>query len=735
MRAFSRGAAWLVVRLRWPILLAWIAATIAGVVYLPSLQDAGDETSLVGLVPKDAESIETGLRSAELFDVPVITHTQVVQRNPKGLSPAAARRVARRAKRTADRQDPELQEIRFALPLLNARGVVPGSRENGTTAITYLFFDPSQTDLDDQEELTARFAEKYVRFRDDNLVGITGAVPARIEEWRQIEQGLPWVTLATIALIALVLGIHFRSPIAPVVTLAAAGVAYLVAMRSVAFIGSWLDVSIPREAEPILIVLLLGVVTDYAIFFLHGLRERLDAGESRLEAAEAATAEYLPIVVTAGLIVAGGTASLMAGELGFFRAFGPGMALTVLISLAVAITLVPALMAILGQRVFWPRRPSREWAPAPPSRLAYRATARPVAFAVALVAGAALVVASKSLLDTNLGITQIQGLPESSEQRRAQDAAAQGFAPGILSPTVLLVESVDKKADLPALRHLQRALERQPGIASAIGPASAVAREIPGLVLAPDDDAARYLLILDDEPQGGPAGDTVQRLRERLPALTEKAGLTDVEIRMAGDTALAEETVDTIARDLIRIGIAAFLVNFLLLAIFLRALVAPLYLVLASTLALAASIGLTTLFFQNVLGHDEITYHVPFAVAVLLLSLGSDYNVFVVGRIWQCAEDEGLPLRDAIATAAPRASRAIGVAGLALAFSFAALALIDLRQFHEFAFAMCVGILLDAFLVRAVLIPALISLFGERSFWPRTRPRLRRRPAPEAGAA
>ena len=199
---------------------------------------------------------------------------------------------------------------------------------------------------------------------------------------------------------------------------------------------------------------------------------------------------------------------------------------------------------------------------------------------------------------------------------------------------------------------LQRALERESGIATAIGPATPAARDIPGFVLAENGAAARYLLVLDDEPQGGPAVDTVERLRERLPALTEEAGLSGVEVRLAGDTALAGETVETITQDLIRIGIAAFLVNFILLAIFLRALIAPLYLVLASTLALAASIGLTTLFFQGFLGHDEITYHVPFAVAVLLLSLGSDYNVFVVGRIWQAAEG-GLSLREAIATAAP----------------------------------------------------------------------------------
>ncbi len=208
----------------------------------------------------------------------------------------------------------------------------------------------------------------------------------------------------------------------------------------------------------------------------------------------------------------------------------------------------------------------------------------------------------------------------------------------------------------------------------------------------------------------------MQRLRERVPALLEEAGLPDARVSVAGDTALAEETVETISQDLLRIGIAAFLVNFLLLVVFLRAVLAPLYLVLASTLALAASIGLTTLVFQGFLGHDDLTYHVPFAVAVLLLSLGSDYNVFVVGRIWR--EAERMPLREAIAVAAPRASRAITVAGLALAASFAALALIDLRQFREFAFAMVVGILLDAFLVRSLLIPALISLFGERSWWP-----------------
>ena len=730
MRRASRAAAWLIVGLRWPFVLAWVVGAVAAGVYLPSLQEVGKDASLLGLVPEDAQSIQTQARLAELFDVPVVTHTHVVQRDPDGLSPEALQRVGENAKTIADAKDAELGEVKLALPIVNAQGVVPSSRETGTTVVTYLFFDPAETDLDDQEELTARYAEKYAGRPDDALVGITGAVPARIEEWRQIERGLPWVTAATIGLIALILAVHFRSPIAPLVALLAAGIGYVVSLRTVAWVSQWLDLTVPRDAEPILVVLLLGVVTDYAVFFLHGMRERLDAGDARLQAAKASTAAYLPIVVTAGLIVAGGTASLMAGEIEFFRAFGPGMALTVLIALAVAVTLVPALLAILGRFAFWPggvaERPTRER----PGRVAHVATARPVALVVAVVALAGLAVACRGLLETELGFTHIKGLPEDTEPKRGQEAAGRGFAPGILSPTVLLVEDVDSGLDVPALVRLERALEQEPGVAASIGPGSELARQVPGLVEADDADAARFLLVLDEEPQGARAVAVVDRLRERLPTLVSEAGIPDARVSIAGDTALAGETVETITRDLLRIGVVAFIVNFLLLALFLRAIVAPLYLVLASTLALAATIGLTTLIFQNVLGHDELTYHVPFAVAVLLLSLGSDYNVFVVGRIWHSAEDR--PLREAVATAAPQASRAIGVAGLALAASFAVLALIDLRQFREFAVAMSIGILVDAFLIRAFLVPALITLVGERSWWPRAR---RPRTAPEAPAA
>src|SRR6201999_1309321 len=139
---------------------------------------------------------------------------------------------------------------------------------------------------------------------------------------------------------------------APLVTLFTAGIAYAIADRVLPWAGDQVGASVPAEVEPIIVVLLLGLVTDYSVFFLSETRRRLRAQDSRIDAVTAATRRTAPIVLTAGLIVAAGTGSLVVGKLGFFRAFGPGLALTTLIALVVAVTLVPALLALFGQRLF-----------------------------------------------------------------------------------------------------------------------------------------------------------------------------------------------------------------------------------------------------------------------------------------------------------------------------------------------------------------------------------------------
>ena len=204
-----------------------------------------------------------------------------------------------------------------------------------------------------------------------------------------------------------------------------------------------------------------------------------------------------------------------------------------------------------------------------------------------------------------------------------------------------------------------------------------------------------------------------------MPGLLASVGLENARWGLAGEAPLARETVDSVITSIQRIAVVAFLVNLILLMIFLRSLVAPFYLLGASVLGLAAALGLTTVVFQDVLDQGDLAYFVPLAAGVLLVSLGSDYNLFVVGRIWQEAEHR--PLWEAIAIAVPRTSRAIGIAGAALAGSFGLLAIVPLDEFRAFAFALGVGVLIDTFLVRALLVPSLIAVFGDVGWWPRRR--------------
>jgi putative drug exporter of the RND superfamily len=705
----------LLVRLRFAIVAAWLAVAAAALVYLPSLAGAGS-TSLGGLVAADAEAVEAELRSLEAFPFPLLSRTFVVQRDAGGLSTGEQARIAERALRINERRDPLLATVVFALPVTNAAGFFPGSRERGTTALTYLFYRPDAS-LYARRALAQTYAERIER-AGDPVTGVTGAVPARLAQWEAIEDALPLVELATVAFILVLLALTFRTPVVPVVVLAAAGLTYVLASRSVAALGDVAGSTVPREVEPVLVVLLLGVVTDYSIFFVTSFRRRLEEGYDARSAAEASVRLNGHVVAVAGLIVALGAAALVVGRLEFFRTLGPAAGLTVAIALAVSLTFVPAVLAIGGSALFWPWR-YQPGAERRQRRLPRLATNRLVAGLVAAVVIAGLLAATAPALDQRLGFTLVRGLPDTSETERAYRTAARGFAPGVLSPLLVLVEGRGLDERRQALVELQRRLAERPGVAGVVGP-----RQLPPQVglnafVAPDGAAARFVVILENEPLSAPALDDLEALQRAAPRLLDQVGLGDATVTFAGDTALAHETVSRIRGDTARIAAAALLVNFGLLALFLRALVAPLYLLVSSALALGAALGLTNLFFGNALDKVDITYYVPFTAAVLLLSLGSDYNVFVVGRIWQAARDR--PIRDAVAVAVPAASRAVSIAAVALAGSFAMLAFVPLQPFRELAFVMAVGILLDAFVVRSLLVPALVLLVGERSWWPSRR--------------
>ncbi len=774
---------------RWVIILGWVAIALACQSLLP-LHAAGSG-SLNGLMSGDTPAVDAEKRSLELFGFPLIARTVVVQRDEDGISPYLQARTVVRAVAVDRGVAGDVSPILGALPLTNTLGLFPGSKEADTTSLTYLLFAPDAT-LGARTRAAQDYADRFFTDRDQ-VVGVTGSAPARSLQGSIIRDSLPGVEAFTLLAIVLIVGLAFRSVVAPLLALVTSGVAFVVTLRLSGYLSERFDLASPDELEPVVVALLLGVVTDYVIFFCSSLRDQapeLAPGERRTRAAvrrastaatTAAIARSGPIVAVAGLAVAAGTATLLAAESPFFRALGPALAFTVTVGLLVAITLVPALMAVLGDRIFWParrRRPGAERAEQPvrepdlgtphdrtaaavygwhrgavapsalrgvlrgalarwrrtshvatptwPGAVIDRVTSSRTAAALVLVPClVGLALAATLVLRLDLGVSFLGALPPDQPIRETAQSAQEGFADGILSPTEIIVEGDGVADRRTALRRLGTGLSSLPGVAGVLGPGSqpdAVEREF---LLADNGDAARFLVILDSDPLGADAVETTTLIQRTLPGLTRQVGLAGSQVALAGDSATAAYLVAQTEGDLLRIALAAVAANLLMLMLFLRAVVASVALLSTTLLSLGATLGVTGVVFDRLDPGLGLTFYVPFAAAVLLLAFGSDYNIFTVGHVWEDAR--GRTMREAVRTALPSSVSAVFTAGLALGASFGLLALVPLGPFHQLAFAVSVGIALEILVVRLLVLPAMLTLLGPRAAWPSHRFASRRR--------
>ncbi len=567
----ARVFAAVVVALRFLIPLGWVAAAVAVTVSLPQLGAEGG-APIGDIVPEHSEAEQATQAATELFGFPLASDTAVVQHNDAGLSVATQRRSFRAALATTRGGGAAPGELLGAIPITDAPASALEAGGTATTMLTYLAFQQGLGGAT-RVDLAEQYADEELGGESGDVVGVTGAVPAREDQFKAIDDSLPLIEGASVLAVLLIVGIAFRAIGAPLITLLSGAVAYLLMIRLVPWAGDRLGIAIPAEVEPVLIVLLLGLVTDYSVFYLSAMRRRLLQGDDRLPAARAAVTETAPLVFAAGLIVAAGTAALLVGKLDFFRAFGPGLAATTLISLLVAGTLVPALMSIFGSRLFGRRlraelaegpaeapvedpeafegvrrdlkleRPAEDGDQGGPiSRgrrvlarplLALRrapklgraeqtspwrtfvariASTRPVAIAIGLVTIAALLAAASGLRTTELGITYISGLPNDSEAKQAADAASQGFAPGILAPTEVDLVGPGIADRGPELARLESLVDQQPGVAAVVGPREQPPAPAPATMVSQDGTGARLAVVFDSDPLGAPAIDDLDAL-------------------------------------------------------------------------------------------------------------------------------------------------------------------------------------------------------------------------------
>ncbi|MQA32158.1 MMPL family transporter [Modestobacter roseus] len=706
-----------VVKARWFVLVGWLALTVVVSALLPTAGGGGG-ADIGNLLPEGSPAAAVQERSLELFRVPVLSQVSVVVHDPDGLSVLTQADVALwAAAHTQAYLDGDVPPGRGQIV-----AAVPVPTSTPDTAVTYLYVS-NYTSLERTRDLAREYAAHFHN-QDSVQTFVAGVLPAQVAQADHLESRLHLFEVATLVLIAGVVGLTFRSVVAPLVVLVAAGLGYLVAIRSLGVLAATLGFALPDQLQPLIAALLIGVITDYCVLFFAGLRQQLDRGLPRLDATRRAVTANAPIIAVAGITVAAGTAALLAADFQLFQAFGPALSLTVVIGVLVSLTLVPALMAILGERLFGlgtrsrsPRRPTRRGN----GRLLRIVVSRKGATVATLLATGLLVLAAAPLLQMRLDLSFTSGLPADDPVRQGAEVLAEAGVRGVIAPTEVIVEGDDVIEQRPALERLQSAIAAQPGVAEVLGPAQNPLPDSYGVVFSEDGDAARFVVVLDSDPLGAPAISDLRELSTRLDTLAAEAGLEDAEAAVTGQTAIAGELA-AITRDNLRTTLtAALLVELLILIVYLRALCAPVVLLACSALGVAAALGLSVLVFQVLLGDPGLAFYVPFATAVLLLALGSDYNVFAVGSIWEAAARH--PLSKAIMLAMPSTSRAISAAGLILAATFAMVAIIPLQTFRQIAFTMAVGLLIDTFLIRPVLTPAVLTLLGRSASWPSSRVR------------
>ncbi|HEV2092708.1 MAG TPA: MMPL family transporter [Rubrobacter sp.] len=702
---------WLLVRFRFLVVLFWAAVALAAYLYLPALGES-TSSSLSDVVPESAPASRAEAQAEGLsgsVEAPAI----LVYSNPGGFTGADLEQI-RGGIRSLNQGSGRSYGLLRAVPLAAQNTSNPTRVDRGllgAKALPVLLYFEGGTRLTEVAG-SVREIREDLESPGALRTSVTGIRPVQYDTKVAIEGNLGLVTVVTTLAIFLVVALTYRSLVAPLVPLASIGLATFLTLRVLGWVASAQGTSIPAQIEPIIVVLLFGVGTDYALFLLSRTRQALEEGAGRLEAARVGVEKVGGVLLSSAAVLIAAFALLVLAELGLYRALGPGLALALCIVFVVTLTLVPALLAVVGPAAFGGRRPARRR-----DRPWHAILRRSGVVVGVLVVG--LMLAASGSLGLRVGFDQLANLPEEAASVRGYEELTGEFPGGVLAPVNVLVrgEDLDEKGEelLRLQSGLQAELLEAGGSALTFGPE--YAGRVPEIdFVSPDGSAARVLLVTYGPPFSPEALDQAERLQDELPTLLERAGLEDATGVVGGQTALSAAARDTSEADLKRVAPLLFAVSFVVLALLLRTPVAPLYLLGSTALSFAATLGVCTVLFQSVLGQDGVVYYVPFVLFLLLVALGSDYNIFIMAAV---REEVGRrPLKEAVPAALERTGLTINAAGLALAASFLALTLIPLQDFFQVGVAVALGVLLDAFVIRTLLVPALVLLSGPAGFWP-----------------
>lgn len=590
----------------------------------------------------------------------------------------------------------EVEGIKEIVPLLKMPPQATASffSEDQTTLILPLTFEPT---LESKEMRTSQEKiSEIVKDSTDLTLNITGPAGIAVDSLNLFSRADVVLILSTVGLILVLLVVIYRSPLLALIPLLAAGFVYEVVNQTLGLMGK-AGLMLSNQTLSIMSILLFAAMIDYSLFVFSRYREELKLHESKFEAMKEAMRETgMPVFFSGGTVLAA-MLVLFFAEFGDYRNFAPVFATTMAIIMIASITLVPALFTLFGRKSFWPKIPkvgeSTEKASTLWGKIGRYVAKKPVVSAS--VIGFILILSALNMLNLNYEFDTMKSFPKDMPSRVGYEILEEKFEKGDLAATTVLFES-NKPVKAEQQTELLKVLADQP-LVNNVRPNG----------VTEDQKVIQYSLTFDESPYDVKTMNALEKIRDKADKLVDDLQL-DGELHFAGETAKKIDDRATNDRDLVVIVLLESILIFILLIVLTKSVKMPIYMMGTILISFLAAVGLGMFLSNLFFDIDSISNRVPLYSFVFLVALGIDYNIILISRFME--ERAKHPVKKAVEIAVANTGGVISSAGIILAATFAVLMTQPIQLLFVFGFIVAVGILLDTFLIRGILLPALIVL-------------------------
>jgi len=711
-------------RSKWVTLCVWVILALALNLLWPAVGDKEDNSA--ANLKEDVPSVIAEAVADKEFPSNGGVPALIVWHKENGLKEGD---LIKLQELTANLESNPLPYQTFVVPFhkLPPQALSAQLSEDQSTIVLPVFFEEDQetdelkegiAELEQRSEqvLGSNAFQTAVQSGDGISARVTGPVGISIDATGLFADADVSLMIATVLLVLILLLLIYRSPILALIPLVGVGFAYMVTSPILGFMADKGIITVDSQSIAIMTVLLFGAGTDYCLFIISRFRQLLWHEPDKRKALFQAITGSSGAIAMSGFTVVLSLFALLLAQYGAYQRFAVPFSLSILIMFIASLTLVPALLAIFGRGSFYPfiprtpemqaERARKKGKPVPAphkekeSWIGRIVTTKPwTVVLVALVLLGGLATFSSQIKFT---YDLLSSFPEDMPSREGFTIIGEQFSEGELAPVRLMVDSGGKSLDLEErlkdLAYVDQVSEPQNG--------------------ADNSNIIGYEIELSMNPYSMEAMQHIPDLREIAEASLQEAGISNPAeaVWISGQTATQYDTEIAGEHDAkIIIPVVIGLIAFLLL-VYLRSIVATVYLIATVILSYFSALGLGWIIIHYGLGADAIQGAIPLYSFVFLVALGEDYNIFMISSIWQ--KRKKMPLKQAIREGVGETSSVITSAGLILAGTFAVLASLPIQVLVQFGIITAIGVMLDTFIVRPFLVPAITTLLGKWAFWP-----------------